>query len=211
MKYIVYKVENKINKKIYIGVHKTENINDEYLGSGDLIIKAITKYGKENFKKTIISIFDKEKDAYFFESQIINNEFIKNPNTYNIRLGGDGGSGGKRVHKKISESLKGRRRWWDTKSKSQIQKIINKRINTIYEKYGKDGFSTFSDRQHTEETKNKMKLSHKGKHKGIKNSQYGTVWIYSEKLKINKKIKKSELDTWKADGWKKGRKYKPIN
>ena len=30
----LYKIENKLNGKIYIGVHSTEDINDEYLSSG---------------------------------------------------------------------------------------------------------------------------------------------------------------------------------
>ena len=60
-------------------------------------------------------------------------------------------------------------------------------------------------KHHTEETKQKMKLTHKlNEHqKGVKNSQYGTCWI--TKNNINKKIKKSELDNYLIDGWIKGR------
>ena len=64
MKYIVYQTTNKINKKIYIGVHETEdpNIFDGYLGCGANINKpssynkgkthlhnAILKYGTSAF------------------------------------------------------------------------------------------------------------------------------------------------------------------
>lgn len=35
--FMVYKTTNLINKKIYIGVHSTRDINDSYLGSGKLL------------------------------------------------------------------------------------------------------------------------------------------------------------------------------
>jgi len=50
--YYLYKITNLINNKIYIGVHYSNNIeNDNYLESGRYIQQAIKKYGKNNFKR----------------------------------------------------------------------------------------------------------------------------------------------------------------
>jgi len=49
----IYLITNLINGKQYVGAEKNGN-NPEYFGSGKLIIEAIEKFGKENFKKEIL-------------------------------------------------------------------------------------------------------------------------------------------------------------
>lgn len=86
--YIVYKTTNIINNMIYIGVHKTNNIDDGYLGSGKIFKSALKKYGKESFKKEVLFIFDNIEDAYSKEKELVNEDFIKSKNTYNLVCGG---------------------------------------------------------------------------------------------------------------------------
>jgi hypothetical protein len=63
-----YKTENKINNKFYYGVHRTDDLNDGYLGSGIRIQRAILKYGAENFNKEILKFFDTYEEALNYES-----------------------------------------------------------------------------------------------------------------------------------------------
>jgi len=90
MYYTVYKITNLINTKIYIGAHQTEDLNDTYMGSGTHILRAVRKYGVQNFKKEYLAIFDNPDDMFNMESQLVNKEFIENRNTYNLNLGGTG-------------------------------------------------------------------------------------------------------------------------
>jgi hypothetical protein len=86
--YTIYKTTNLINGTIYIGVHKTSNIKDSYLGSGKLLKMAIKKYGRNSFKKEILFIFNHPNDAYAKEKEIVNELFIIEYNNYNIAVGG---------------------------------------------------------------------------------------------------------------------------
>ena len=63
------------------------------------------------------------------------------------------------------------------------------------------GQKNFLGRKHTEESRELMRKSHRNKHQGVNNSQYGTIWITDgiEEIKINKRDNIPE-------GWKKGRK-----
>jgi hypothetical protein len=88
MKYIIYKITNLVNKKVYIGKHQTHDIYDTYMGSGTGILLAIKKYGIRNFKKYILFIFDNERDMNTKEETIVNREFVLSKNTYNQVIGG---------------------------------------------------------------------------------------------------------------------------
>lgn len=54
MYYIIYETTNKINGKKYRGMHRTEKLDDGYLGSGVAIKLSIKKYGCENFERDIL-------------------------------------------------------------------------------------------------------------------------------------------------------------
>jgi hypothetical protein len=89
--FYLYKIINKINHKIYIGIHRTNNIEDGYMGSGLLLKKDIEIFGIENFDKEILYYFDNESDMYKKEKEIVDHFFILREDTYNMSYGGYGG------------------------------------------------------------------------------------------------------------------------
>lgn len=105
----VYKLTNLINNMIYIGVHRTDDMNDGYMGSGTYVKRAIAKHGINNFKKDILGEYDVYKDALNHEERLVTEDFINRSDTYNIRVGGYGPCIFSEEHKeKISEARKKR-------------------------------------------------------------------------------------------------------
>lgn len=88
--YTLYKTTCLLNDKIYIGIHRTKNPHDNYLGSGREIKRAIRKYGKINFKKEILEILPTEQAMYDREKEIVTSEFVLREDNYNVALGGWG-------------------------------------------------------------------------------------------------------------------------
>lgn len=88
MYYTVYKTTNKVNGKFYIGAHKTEDLHDQYLGSGVALKRAIIKYGVSNFSKVILYVFDTPEDMFLMESKLVDH---LDSNSYNLVPGGKGG------------------------------------------------------------------------------------------------------------------------
>lgn len=96
MRYI-YITTNLINGKRYLGQRKVPKCktpqNDNYLGSGTLLLKAVKKYGKHNFTKDIIHICTTQKEADFLEIiEIREREILENKDLwYNRDAGGQYG------------------------------------------------------------------------------------------------------------------------
>ena len=91
MFYLIYETTNLLNGMKYIGKHTTSNIDDGYLGSGVYLKRAIKKYGKENFKKEILFIYNSEEEMNNKEIEIVNEGVINNTLYYNLAYGGQGG------------------------------------------------------------------------------------------------------------------------
>jgi len=91
--YTIYKITNILDNKIYIGKHQTKNINDNYMGSGKHLKRAIKKYGIENFVKEFLFIFDNEEEMNIKEKELVSEEFCLREDTYNMCVGGQGGFG----------------------------------------------------------------------------------------------------------------------
>lgn len=196
--FYLYKVTNLQNNKIYVGVHKTKNLEDGYMGSGKSILNAIKKYGIENFRKDILEYFDSYEDALVREKEVVTEEFLSRKDTYNLRRGGYGGFDW--INKKGLN--------WTSEKQKRIcpfrteEFLKEQKKNKWLEKGGKKiggwnkGMPSFF-KKHSKETIEKLK-GHK-RQVGSKNSQFGTMWITNGIR--NKKIKKDDKI---PPGWAKG-------
>lgn len=91
--YLLYITVNNINGKVYGGQH-TGYKTDDYIGSGPTIfLKAVKKYGKENFTRRWLKlkIDSKEKLDKLEKILIRRLKYKFGENCYNIHVGGTGG------------------------------------------------------------------------------------------------------------------------
>lgn len=91
-KYYVYCTANKINDKLYVGVHACQHEMNpdkcDYVGSGTVLENAFKKHGKENFFIDNIMEFSTKQAALDMEAMIVDQEFIDSGLYYNVTPGG---------------------------------------------------------------------------------------------------------------------------
>lgn len=221
MFYYLYQIQNKLNGMIYIGVHKTKNLDDGYMGSGSYLKNAKLKHGIENFEKTILQYFDCDEEMLLAEAALVTDEFLSREGVYNLIKGGlrcawdeinskrlniyglNGQSGyglenlcNQPGTPKLIDVLISKGTWEDYK---------NKISDSILKLYANGYINPFQNRKHSQETKLQIGKANSITQAGNKNSQFGTKWIHSLELKQSKRISKNDLI---PDGWVSGRKIK---
>lgn len=196
MYYYLYRVTNKVNGKIYVGVHKTQRLDDGYMGSGKVILASVKKYGLENFEKEILETFDNAADMFKREAEVVTEEFLARPDVYNLRRGGSGGfdyinanPSEAKMRAQKANALKAHIGYREKiASDPQFRKKMASNLDGSKSK-------RFRGKRHTPETKSKMR---KTKNVGETNSQHGTFWITDGT--VNKKSRGPI-----PEGWYRGR------
>jgi hypothetical protein len=216
--FYLYQITNLINGKIYVGVHKTSNLEDGYMGSGKVLNRAIEKYGIENFRKDILEFFNTAKEMFAKEKEIVTEEFLLREDTYNLKHGGYGGfdyvnkvtdSTAKSKAGKLGRAAglaRGTVKIGFTAAETKKGNAAYRKLYDSNEEF-RQQVSKYACQANklarTPAARAKRKETYKEiKHQqGTTNSQYGTMWITNGI--DNKKIKSTDTI---PEGWSKGRK-----
>ena len=84
----IYKTTNKIDGSVYIGQHKTPYFDEEYLGSGRILLQKIKEFGKENFEVKVLEWAEDLIDLNEKEEKWIRRYRLLTPHMYNVAKGG---------------------------------------------------------------------------------------------------------------------------
>ena len=162
MSWCIYRITNLINGKTYIGQHRYKKLDDEYMGSGVLIKRAIKKHGIENFKKEILySRIQYRETADDMERFAIAKERAIGKAEYNIANGGMGSAGfhySEEYKKKMSESKMGHFVSEETK-----RKLSEATRRNMTEERKKEISESLKGHFVSKKSRKKMSESHKGK------------------------------------------------
>jgi group I intron endonuclease len=149
---IIYKAENKINGKVYIGktiqpfkIRKNWHINNSRKNAVCYFQRAIQKYGEENFEWSILTETDSENKLNFLEKFYIA-VYKKMTQLYNLTDGGEGLSGyifSEESRKKIGDAQRGEKgNMYGKKQPFNVRQKISKKLKgenaPHYGKHGKE-------------------------------------------------------------------------
>jgi len=127
--HVIYKTTCTITGKWYIGMHSTDNLNDGYLGSGQILSRSVKKYGKENHVYEILEQHPSRKAVANREEELLTKELRADPLCVNV-AGGIGHAPGhrnteesKRKNSEASKQMWAKRKADPTAMAEHIKKI----------------------------------------------------------------------------------------
>lgn len=170
--YLVYETRNLINNIKYIGSHSTFNLNDGYLGSGNLFREALKEFGKQNFKREIIALLPNRKIMLDTEKSYCTRLNLKdNINYYNKTNKGIGYIFGRKHDYPMPEEEKHKRRL--IRLGIKLSPETCKKISLL-----KQGNKNMLGKTHSQKTKDKIRNSKIGipyteeRNKKLENNTY---------------------------------------
>lgn len=223
---IIYKAENKLNGKVYIGQtiqslsdRKARHLKDSEKNSPFVFHRAIKKYGADNFEWTVIQKCITMNHLNLAEQAYIELYKLKGVDLYNMTAGGLGSIGYKHTEEhKIKMSIFGMNRKHTEETKLKISNskkgqcsrkgaVLSeehkKKISeihkgkTISQKQKEIISKAQKGRKHSEETKKKISEANKGNKNALGNS-------HNLGRKQSPETIKKRIETRKANKIKKG-------
>lgn len=186
-------------------MHSTSNLDDGYMGGGTRIRNSIRCHGREIHHKEILEYLPDRISLSKRESEIINEDLLKDPLCMNLNIGGEG-IGLPIPHREESKRKIG-------KSNSILQSgTKNSQFGSIWISNGKiskkinksDKIPNGWIRGRTGK-KEYIENTEKRSNKGCNNSQFGSIWITDGY--INKRHTKGEEV---PKGWSYGKSYPKL-
>jgi len=195
MYYIVYKTINLVNNKFYIGKHR-QSINphqfDGYYGSGAQIQSAIKKYGKHNFIRETLFVYENEYECLLKEEEVVSSH-LGEPYCYNMRSGGVGGF----EHINLNPEIRNRVSMASSNANKGIcrhvptpeEKEASRQRNLIMKELGLGPYTHEAIKKHKDNTPYDI-ISQKVS--GANNGSYGTKFYYNLLTKEKKRFKPTD-------------------
>jgi hypothetical protein len=216
--YTVYKTVNLLNGKFYFGVHKTKNPDDEYLGSGTYVKRAVAKHGEQNLRKEVLFIYLDAESAFSKEDELVQC-WRSDPLCKNLRKGGSGGFD--YINREgLNGTVKAQTPEAIEKRKSTISTLLENPVylKGLQERIRRAGRMVPPEKREAnrqsavaamakkwakgdgvEHIRRRMSEAHRGE----KNSGFNTCWLHKETKQV--KVKRGDVNNYLLDGWLIGR------
>lgn len=208
--HVIYKTTCSVTGRYYIGMHSTDNLEDDYKGSGKRLWQSIKKHGEEAHTCEILEHLPSRDALRLRETELVNEELIGDPLCMNLALGGYGGyqhidnaDPRYKHHRQAGAKAMNKALWTNPEWVAKKAKASGEILRALHRE-GRIKAPDWTGKKHTNETKARIAASRAGHCEGKQNPMFGRIWIHNDELKQSKSIKPEELETFLD--WKPGRK-----